>query len=373
MEPLKVLIVDDEPGIRSGIERVLNGFSVSFPFLDTDFTFDLISVETGEEAVQHIDNSNIDIVLLDNKLPGIQGIEVLEYINKSQIDVEVMMITSYANLDLAVRATSQGAFNFVPKPFTPQELRTAMEAITKHLYLRSMGKNLNANEKQTRFQFLSVLSHELKSPINAIEGYLNIMFEKQLGDDINDYANMVERSLIRIKGMRGLIMDMLDITRLESGIKRREIKPLDLVEIAKISKDTVSPLAIQKNIMIYLEAPEELIFKGDYNEIEIVFNNLLSNAVKYNKDNGKVFFRIINNNSEIEIVVEDTGIGIDENDLPKLFGEFERIKNAKTRDITGTGLGLNIVKKIIDMYSGTIRVISIPDKGTKFTICLAVK
>jgi two-component system, sensor histidine kinase and response regulator len=370
MEPLKVLVVDDEPGIRSGIERVLRGFSVSFPFLDTDFTYELIPVETGEEAVEIIDNQKIDIILLDNKLPGIQGIEVLEYINKNQIDVEVMMITSYANLDLAVRATNQGAFNFVPKPFTPQELRTAIEAITKHLYLKGIGKNLNKTEKQNRFQFLSVLSHELKSPINAVEGYLNIMNDKQMGEDLNTYMNMIERSLIRIKGMRNLIMDMLDITRLESGIKRREIRPIDLVEIAKISKDTVEPLAIQKNIKIHLDLPDELFFKADYNEMEIVINNLLSNAVKYNKENGKVFLTVSKVTSGIKIVVDDTGIGIDKNDIPKLFGEFERIKNEKTREISGTGLGLNIVKKIIDMYRGSVHVESEPDKGTKFTVII---
>ncbi len=370
MEPLKVLIVDDEPGIRSGIERVLRGFTVSFPFLETDFSFNLISVESGEEAVEQIDQGHIDIVLLDNKLPGIQGIEVLEYINKNQIGVEVMMITSYANLDLAVRATNQGAFNFVPKPFTPQELRTAMEAITKHVYLKGIGKNLNKTEKQNRFQFLSVLSHELKSPINAVEGYLNIMKDKQIGEDITDYETMIDRSLVRIKGMRSLIMDMLDITRLESGVKNREIKPVDLVEIARISRDTVEPLAIQKNIKIHMNLPDEIIFNADSNEMEIIFNNLLSNAVKYNKESGEVFFTILELPNEIRVIVEDTGIGISEEDIPKLFAEFHRIKNDKTRDITGSGLGLSIVRKLVDMYHGRVEVESVPDKGTRFVVSL---
>ena len=372
MEPLKVLIVDDEPGIRSGIERILRGFTVSFPFLETDFAFELLSVETGEEAVEHIDNSKIDIVLLDNKLPGIQGIEVLEYINKNKIEVEVMMITSYANLDLAVRATNQGAFNFVPKPFTPQELRTAMEAITKHVYLKGIGRNLNKTEKQNRFQFLSVLSHELKSPINAVEGYLNIMKDKQIGDDLNAYETMIDRSLLRIKGMRNLIMDMLDITRLESGIKQRDIKPVDLVEIANISKDTVEPLAIQKNIKVHTNFPEELIFNADANEMEIIFNNLLSNAVKYNKDGGEVFLSLQKKLNEVRITIEDTGIGISQEDIPKLFGEFHRIKTDKTREITGSGLGLSILKKLVDLNNGKVAVESELNKGSKFTVTFNV-
>lgn len=370
METLKVLVVDDEPGIRSGIARVLRDFSVSFPFMEDDFNYEIVDAETGEAAIDIIDNSKIDIVLLDNNLPGIQGIEVLEYINENQIDVEVMMITSYASLDLAVKATNNGAFNFVPKPFTPQEMRTSIEAITKHLYLKRMARNLNQTGKQIRFQFLSVLSHELKSPLNAIEGYLKIMQDKQVGDNIDDYQAMIDRSLVRIKGMRNLIMDLLDITRLESGAKKRDIKKIDLVEIAKLSKDTVEPLAIQKNVKIHLDLPESQIFNGDSNELEIIFNNLLSNAIKYNVESGNVYFCMDEKNGEIVLKVRDTGIGISEEDLPRLFGEFSRIKNSKTRDITGSGLGLNIVKRMVELYKGSISVESEPDKGTTFTIFL---
>lgn len=370
MENLKVLVVDDEPGIRSGIARVLRDFTVSFPFLEDDFSLEIIEAENGEVAIELIDNSKIDIILLDNNLPGIQGIEVLEYINESQKDVEVMMITSYASLDLAVRATNNGAFNFVPKPFTPQELKTSIEAITKHLYLKRIARNLNQTGKQIRFQFLSILSHELKSPINAIEGYLKIMQDRQVGDNIADYEAMIDRSLIRIKGMRSLIMDLLDITRLESGAKKRDIKRTDLVEVARLSKDTVDLIAIQKNVKIFYDYSESIFINADTNEMEIIFNNLLSNAIKYNNENGKVYLSVEEKAGEIIIKVRDTGFGISEEDLPKLFGEFSRIKNSKTREITGSGLGLNIVKRMVTLYKGSIEVESEVDKGTCFTVKL---
>ena len=140
------------------------------------------------------------------------------------------MITSYASLDLAMKATSNGAYNFVPKPFTPQELKAAMESITKHLFLKRMTKEMDDESQQLRFQFLSVLSHELKSPVNAIEGYLRVMKDKQVGDDIGNYAVMINRSLERLKGMRTLITDLLDLTRLESGGKTRNIQPVDITE-----------------------------------------------------------------------------------------------------------------------------------------------
>jgi signal transduction histidine kinase len=370
MASLKVLIVDDEPGIRSGITRILTNYSVDFPFLEEEFTFDLQEAGSGEDAIKIIDSSEVDIVLLDNKLPGMDGIEVLEYINKKQYDCSVMMITSYASLDLAIKATNNGAYNFVPKPFTPQELKTSIEGITKNLYLRRMTKKMNTEGKQIRFQFLSVLSHELKSPINAIEGYLRIMEDKQVGNNIEDYAVMISRSLERIKGMRSLIMDMLDLTRLESGKKTRDARKIDLVELAKISKDTMSPLAIQKNVKIHINSLEEqMYYLADYQEIEIIFNNLISNAVKYNKDNGEVRCDISENDKGVIIKVADSGIGMSEEELPRLFQEFVRIKNEKTKSISGTGLGLSIMKKIVEeVYHGMVTVTSKPDVGTTFTI-----
>ena len=372
MANLNLLIVDDEPGIRSGIRRILANFSVDFPFLKEEFVFTIEEAESGEDAIKIIDNNSIDIVLLDNKLPGMDGIEVLEYINKKQYDCSVMMITSYASLDLAIKATNNGAYNFVPKPFTPQELKTSIEGITKNLYLRRMTKQLNTVGKQIRFQFLSVLSHELKSPINAIEGYLHIMEERQVGNNLDDYEMMIQRSLERIRGMRSLIMDMLDLTRLESGKKARDVKKLDLVELMKISKDTMSPMAIQKNIKIFINSNSPKInLIGDQQEIEIIFNNLVSNAVKYNKENGEVNCNLEEEESSIRISVSDTGIGMSEEDIPKLFHDFVRIKNEKTKAISGTGLGLSIMKKIVEeVYHGSVQVESVVDQGTTFTVVI---
>jgi signal transduction histidine kinase len=368
MNALKVLVVDDEPGIRAGVSRVLRNYTVGFPFLDEDFSFETIEGATGEEAIEILEKEPVDIVMLDNKLPGIYGIEVLEHIRQQQYDVEVMMITSYASLDLAVKATNNGAYNFVPKPFTPQELKIAMESITKHLFLRRMTQKLAVQGKQVRFQFLSVLSHELKSPINAVEGYLRIMQEKQAGNNIDDYRVIIERSLERIKGMRGLIMDLLDLTRIESGKKARTIGRMDLAEIVRKSIQTMEPLAIQKSVRIHFSADDFSYINADPSELEIICNNLLSNAIKYNKEEGEVFMKIHDTHTEVILEVEDTGIGMSTTDVDKLFQDFVRIRNVKTRDITGSGLGLSIVKKLIDLNHGNVEVISSPDKGTKFKV-----
>ena len=372
MNTLKLLIVDDEPGIRSGAKRVLQDFTVGYPFMDEDFSFDIVEAETGEKALEFIENDTIDIILLDNKLPGIEGIEVLEYIKKNNYDISVMMITSYASLELAIKATNNGAFNFVPKPFTPQELKTSVENITKNLFLKRMTQKMKEEGKEIRFQFLSVLSHELKSPINAIEGYLRMMQEKQIGDNVDDYKEMIDRSIERIKGMRSLILDLLDLTRMESGKKKRDLRKTDVAEIAKNVIDSIEPLAIQRNIKIHFETEENTYMNADKSELEIIINNLVSNAVKYNVESGKVFVKIFHSDNQLQIIVQDTGIGMSQEEMDLLFQDFVRIKNEKTKYVTGSGLGLSIAKKMTELYGGTIKVESEADKGSTFIVSIPV-
>lgn len=372
MEILKVLIVDDEVGIQTGIHRVLKDFSVSFPFCDDDFEFDILNTETGEKAIEILDSTKIDIVLLDNKLPGMEGIEVLEYIKANSIDTAVMMITSFASIELAIRATNNGAFNFIPKPFSAQDLKSAMESITKHLFLKRMTRRMKAEAKEVRFKFLSVLSHELKSPINAVEGYLRIMKEGQAGKDIASYEKMIDRSLTRLESMRGLIMDMLDFTKIESGTKSRTIHEFDVVDIAKLAIDSIYPMAIQMNVKVERDFPDKLMMNADSGEIEIIFNNLLSNAVKYNKENGTVKFSIKQKGKTVVFEVADTGIGMTDKEQDLLFKEFTRIKTQKTKNISGSGLGLSIMKKVIDLNKGKIKVESKADIGSVFTVKLPI-
>ncbi len=373
MASYKVLVVDDEPGIRMGTRRILQNFKVDYPFMDEFIEYIVLEAATGEEAIEIIDSEMPDIILLDNKLPGIQGIEVLEYVKKKLYDIVVVMITSYASLELAVKATRDGAYDFIPKPFTPQELRGSLENITKQLFLKRMTQKLNKEGKLIRFQFLSVLSHELKAPLNAIEGYLNIMKEKQFGDNVDSYKDMIDRSLERISGMRGLIMDLLDLTKIESGKPTQNLQKVDITKIAGTSIDTMRPYAIQKDVDVYLNTKESVIMEADAKEIEIIFNNLISNAIKYNKQGGRVDVFIHRDDKNIRLQVSDSGIGMSEEEQSSLFQDFVRIKNPKTKNITGSGLGLSIIKKITEMYHGDIEVNSVPDQGTTFTIILPLE
>ncbi|MEI6682232.1 MAG: hybrid sensor histidine kinase/response regulator [Bacteroidota bacterium] len=372
MSTLKILVVDDEPGIRSGITRILRNFRVDYPFMDEAFEFDVKEAPTGEAGIEMIESDQPDILLLDNKLPGIQGVEVLEYIKKKQKSIIVVMITSYASLELAVKATSDGAYDFIPKPFTPQELKSSIENITKRVFLKKMTNKLQDTGKQIRFTFLSVLSHELKAPLNAIEGYLRMIRERQVGTKLEDYDVMIDRSLDRIKGMRSLILDLLDLTRVESGKAKRNIMEVDLVKIAGTAMDTMRPYAIQRDVTMTLHHEGDIIIQADAEEMEIIFNNLISNAIKYNKDGGSVDTTLLLADGCLEIKVVDSGIGLSLMEIDKIFDDFVRIKNDKTKNITGSGLGLSIVKKLIDNYSGKIEVTSVPDQGSTFIVRLPI-
>lgn len=373
MAVLKVLVIDDEPGIRSGVTRILRDFHVTYPFMDEDYTFNVLEAPTGEDGITVIENDRPDIILLDNKLPGIQGVDVLEYVRERKYDIVIAMITSYASLDVAIRATRDGATDFIPKPFTPQELKSSIENISKQLYLRKVTDKLKREGKKIRYQFLSVLSHELKAPLNALEGYLRMMQEKQAGDSIDDYATHIDRSLQRIQGMRNLIMDLLDFTKIRLERKEEKIQEVDLAEVAKGAIVTVQPYAIQMEVTIGLDVRGDTIIMADPEDMEIIFNNLISNAVKYNKFGGKAEIAIDSTENEVLLIFSDTGIGIAEADKENLFTEFMRVKSERTKNISGSGLGLSIVRKVIELYHGIIKVDSTPDRGTTFTVRLPKK
>jgi len=371
METLRVLVVDDETGMRLAVARVLGSFTVRLgDEADTAVTFDVQTAESGEQALEVMAASVPDILLLDVKMPGISGLEVLREMNERGIQTLTVMITAYATLETAIDATKRGAHDFLPKPFTPDELRVAIRRVVKHLVVQRQAKRLAEEKRQVRFQFISVLGHELKAPLAAIEGYLQILKDGSAGQDPATQAQVVERALVRAGGMRRLISELLDLTRIESGQKRREFADVDVRELARAALDTVAPAASARCITTTLDAPPELRMVADRGELEILLNNLVSNAVKYNRDGGRVEVKIDRLDGVVRLAVADTGIGLSPQEAGRLFQEFVRIKNERTRTIPGTGLGLSIVKKLAQLYGGDVTVQSEPNVGSTFSVTL---
>ena len=371
MEKLKLLIVDDEQPMREGVMRALRKYTVSLPYAEEDYGFDFSEAGTGEEALDVIDRTPPDILLLDYKLPGIKGLDVLDHIIQRQLDILTVMITAYASLETAVSATRYGAYDFLAKPFTPEELRTAVHKAVKHLILTRQARKFTEEKRRVRFQFISVLAHELKSPLSAVEGYLRIMQTRSAGNELGAYDEMVRRSVTRLDGMRKMIMDILDLTRIESGQKTREMAEVDLRDVARVAIETAQPPAQERGISIELDSPESIFMVADRGELEIILNNLASNAVKYNRDHGKVTLALSADDETVTIACTDTGIGMSEEETVQLFKEFGRIKNEKTRHILGSGLGLSTLKKLAtEYYGGGVKVESKPGEGTTFTVTL---
>lgn len=373
METLRILVTDDEPGLRMAAERALRDFTIRVPETNVDVNFRIETAETGEAALQRIEESAPDLLLLDHKLPGISGLDVLDKINGRFPDMLSIMVTAYASIDTAVTATKRGAYDFLAKPFTPVELRSTIKKAANRVVLAKQARRLAEEKRQVRFQFIRVLGHELKAPLNAVEGYLQILAGRTLGPEIAAYEQLLGRSLIRIEGMRKLISDLLDMTRIESGQKSRELLELDLRQEAAEAIETAMPAAKEAGVSIELHADAAVTMHADRGEIDMILNNLISNAVKYNRPNGRVDVTVSGDADYVSIVVADTGIGLTPEETAKLFDEFVRIKNDKTRNILGSGLGLSIVKKLVELYDGSATVTSEPEVGSTFTVRLQKK
>lgn len=368
IEKLEVLVVDDEPGMRMGIVRTLQDYQVNLQDVQQEVVFNVNQASTAEEGLDIINRTPPQILLLDQKLPGMSGLELLKKIDLKNIDMLVIMITAYASLETAIEATRRGAYDFLAKPFSPSDLKNMIQKAASRVIFQRQAKQLAEEKKRLRFEFISVLAHELKAPLAAIEGYLRMVQDKTLGDAAAAYDHMIDRSLIRLEGMRKLIFDLLDLTKVESHQKKREISDVSVYDIAEHCIETASVEAVKQNIEIEWDVPKDLVIKADGSEIEIILNNLLSNAVKYNRQGGKACLRVSKEGEKIKIIVSDTGIGLSKDEAAKLFNDFVRIKNHKTVKILGSGLGLSLVKKLAMFYNGDVSVESEPDVGSTFTV-----
>jgi two-component system, sensor histidine kinase and response regulator len=370
VETLNILIVDDEFGMRHGAERALRDVVLHLPDINGEVRFQIKTAADGKGFEDKLAEGPVDILLLDHKLPDVTGLEILDRLSRRSLDLLTIMITAYASLETAVTATRRGAYDFLAKPFTPEELRGAVRKAAHHLIVQRQARRFAEEKRQVRFQFISVLAHEMKSPISAIEGYLQMIRERAVGDKLEAYDRMVDRCLLRIDGMRKLIADLLDLTAIESGQRVRKLVEVDLAETARQAAENSRLEAEPRGIRITVEVLPATAIEADRTEIEMIFNNLVSNAVKYNHDHGSVSVTVTPAADEVCISVRDTGIGMTPEETQKLFNDFARIKNEKTRHILGSGLGLSTVKKLATLYGGDVTVVSEPDVGTTFTVTL---
>ncbi|MCK5742425.1 MAG: HAMP domain-containing histidine kinase, partial [Chlorobi bacterium] len=346
--------------------RVISRYTMKINEIDSPITFTVKTVETAEAALDIMQRYEPDILLLDQNLPGMSGLELLSQITESDYSFLTIMVTAYATLETAISSIKSGAFDFLPKPFTPKELRSAVSKAAQKLIMERRVKQLQDEKKKVRFQFISVLGHELKAPLNAIEGYLYMVKDRVAGEEIVSYDKMIDRCQNRIGDMKKLVADLLEMTKIESGERNREFENIDICAVAQESIETMLPDAQKRNIIINTHYTAPIMMNADSEEIQMILNNLISNAVKYNKENGTVDISISESEGKISIEVIDSGIGLSEDEAAKLFKDFARIKKTETRNIAGSGLGLSTIRKIAQLYDGDITLKSKPGEGSTF-------
>jgi signal transduction histidine kinase len=228
--------------------------------------------------------------------------------------------------------------------------------------------------EQLKSQFVSMVAHELKTPMAAVLGYLDILIDETMQIPMEKRREYLSRSELRLKSSLELVNDLLDISRMELNTKQREITDVVLIELVQHAIELQELNILNKEIVVDIDIPSDLpVLRIDRDEAIKIINNLISNAVKYNRDKGKIIINSKCINNFIEINIEDTGVGLREKDKERLFEQFFRAKNKYTRSISGTGLGLSIVKRLIEANHGKIVVDSEFEKGTKFTILFPFK
>ena len=223
-------------------------------------------------------------------------------------------------------------------------------------------------------EFLANMSHELRTPLNAIIGFSEVLQEKLFGELNEKQAEYTEDILSSGRHLLSLINEILDLSKVEAGRMELELATFDLPLAIDNARTFVRERAIRHGIAVDVKVDERLgEFVGDERKIKQILLNLLSNAVKFTPEGGRIGINARQSNGAVEISVTDTGIGISPEDQPRIFEEFRQVGSDYGHKSEGTGLGLTLAKKFVELHGGRIWVESELGKGSKFTFTLPVK
>ena len=223
---------------------------------------------------------------------------------------------------------------------------------------------------EMKSDFVNMVAHELRSPLVSIRQLNSVLLEGLAGPLAEKQQDFVQRGMNKIDSLLDLINDLLDVAKIEAGKYVQHQVPTDIGRIIEDIVALMGPRAQKQGITLTHSCQNLKPVQSDPKNIEDVFNNLISNAINYSPEGGRVTITAQGLAEYMEVKVEDTGVGIPTEELPKIFDKFYRVKHPKTRQVIGTGLGLAIVKGVIEAHHGTIDVQSIIDKGTTFRILL---
>jgi signal transduction histidine kinase len=376
MKETKIIVIDDEPGIREGCKRALarQGFAVD-------------TAANGEQGLQQITSNAYDLALIDVMMPGISGIDLIARIHEQDPETVCIIITGYATVELAVTAIKRGAYDFLTKPFTTDDLLLVVNQGLERRQLSLEARRLQKIEaeaqvltaEKTRLEeldrakvaFIRLVTHELKAPISAISTYLELILNEYISAE--QQREYLLRCQERAEEQLALISDLLEFGQLKEIKTTTRVQRVQMEVVLQSALQKLEPIAIEKKLHIECEVAAQLPpVNINPDHAASIWTNLISNAIKYTPSGGKITICLHEKDRMIEGVVIDTGIGIPEDAAENLFIEFFRARNAKDLNIPGTGLGLAIVKQIVNKAGGKISAEPNTGSGTKFVFVLPV-
>jgi two-component system sensor histidine kinase/response regulator len=354
----KILIIDDEEVVLDSCKQILKGSGYQLEITDD-----------GTHGVELVHEYQPDLVFVDLKMPGISGLEVLEKVREIDETIVTVMITGFATVSSAVDAMKKGAYDFLPKPFTPDEFRMIARRGIERRRLVMETIALRREKELLREQFASIVSHELKAPLSAVQQNL-FALDFELEETLTDEQKAkMERIKIRIDELLKLINSWLrvisvDINKLKDGFTQVSIsKPISN------ALESVTSLAERKNIEIVSSISDQLPpILGDSLSLSEVFVNIIGNSIKYSPDGTQVILNAEVQGQNLVTTIQDSGIGISPEDLPHIFDGFFRGKSGQA----GHGIGLAVARQVVDAHSGSINVTSELGKGTTFMVSLPI-
>jgi signal transduction histidine kinase len=360
LEKANVLVIDDEEMVRNSCTKIL-----------TEEGHVVRGAENGDQGLNVFKEFHPDLVLIDLKMPGKGGMEVLEELESEDPDVVKIVITGYATVSSALDAMKRGAYDFIPKPFTPDELVLIVTRGLEKRRLLMEKRALLIGQEKIRRNMVSLVSHELRAPIAATVQYLEVILEGVAGEVSSEAEDLIHRCDERLREMLELINKWINLAVFDPIKLAEHFEDVNLSEMALKSMELLKSSADKKKVRLSLEAQKNVpVITGSKICLEEVFNNLIGNAIKYNGKKGRVAVKIYEQGNDVCFEVNDNGIGIEKENLPRIFDEFYRVDGRRTSPIQGSGLGLAIVKTMVDAHGGAISVDSRFGKGTSFKIRL---